>query len=1208
MDDGFLVNVNHSDKFSQDTAERFVKVFKEILVQFLDNDSLDDINYISGEDIEILDKYNQTECDLKYYDVLDAFNDNLVKYPENPLVSFKENVYTYAEGAFIVEKLAKHLINLGVNPQDCVSFVCERSEWYLFNVLSIISIGAIPVPIDVVLPDERIKFMLKDSNSKVVIVDNVNYEYISNLLTDIIILNLSDIMNQNEGYLSYLSVVYGELACILYTSGTTGVPKGVKITRKALINFSEFYIKKYDLSEDDVFALYASIGFDVAMEAIFTVICSGACLNIIPEDIKFDIMSMNDYFIENGVTYTHLPAQVTKIFIEKIKNTSLKVLCTGGEKLGEIITVSSDYRLVDSYGPTETFVDVTSIDVDEKIDSSSIGYLFDNIKAYILDNEFRRVPIGAIGELYLAGNQVSEGYLNRQEESNKAFIENPFDDGDFAVLYRTGDLVRLLPDGSLGIVGRRDGQVKIRGNRVELLEVESIIREINSVEEVTVQTIENNGELVAYVVMSGYVHEDNLRDIVCDYVGENKPDYMIPSFVIKLDEIPLNINGKVDKHALPEVDLNSLRAEYVAPTTKIEKEIVYAFEKVFNQKIGIHDDFVRLGGDSLTAIRLLSYIREEYNITVGGILSLHTPYAIANSVKEFSLDLDIYSLESGCPLNESQLNVYLDIVANDKNNVYLIPFFMEIQKKHELNDIIESLNTIFDVHPILGMCVSDEFEVPYLVKGSKPSICVSSDADKDFVAEFLSKPFDLHDSLCRFLIVENDKSYYLFAVFHHIIFDASSELVFRWDLSSILEGLSVRLDNLFLQVSAFDHQIKKTAEIDEAKSFYEYMLVDSGETNALLDVVDADGPGYYYIELDVNVSEVLSKYSINENVLFTSVFAYTLSRFTGSNKVLFNIIENGRNKFNNFDSVGMFVNTLPVLIDCKNQKISSFMKNVAGLIYGVMRYNYYPFRLLSKEYNIDSSILFQYMPDWIGGMEVEFNNDNSVRNFIEYDGELIADLSVEVIQNEGIHVLLVRYCDKYSSDFIKHFAESYKLILQEILDADKLSDINYISDEDILLMDNNNETEHSFDYNDVLDAFNDNLSRYSENKLVSYKNVSYNYGEGAFIAYKIARNLVDFGVNAQDYVGFLVPRSELYLLNILGIMSMGAIYVPLDDSLPDEQINIILKDSACKVVIVSDETYKRAKDLNHDCIILNISILLMGVLEVYLICRWFMVI
>ena len=303
--------------------------------------------------------------------------------------------------------------------------------------------------------------------------------------------------------------------------------------------------------------------------------------------------------------------------------------------------------------------------------------------------------------------------------------------------------------------------------------------------------------------------------------------------------------------------------------------------------------------------------------------------------------MDIYTLESGCPLNESQLNVYLDIIANDKKDAYLISLPMEISKKYAVDDIKNALDGLLDVHPILGMCVSDEFEVPYLVNGSKPQIFIESDVDEDYISKFLTKPFDLHDSLSRFLIVENEDNYNFVAIFHHIIFDALSDMVFKQDLESLLEGRAVDVDDSFLKVSAFTQQISESDEYAKASDFFEEMLVDSDNCGVLLDSILPDGPGIRDLDLDLDYNvfkSFLDQYGVSENVLFTSVFAYTLSRFVGNENVLFNVIENGRDRFNNFNAIGMFVNTLPILVDCRNQEIASFMEYMSDRIYSVMKY------------------------------------------------------------------------------------------------------------------------------------------------------------------------------------------------------------------------------------------------------------------------------
>ena len=669
---------------------------------------------------------------------------------------------------------------------------------------------------------------------------------------------------------------------------------------------------------------------------------------------------------------------------------------------------------------------------------------------------------------------------------------------------------------------------------------------------------------------------------------------MVPSFVVLLDSIPLNINGKVDKHALPEIELSNLNVEYVAPRSETEKAIVDAFEKVFNlENIGVYDDFVHLGGDSLTAIKLLTYLN-GFNISAGDILSLRTPYAIANNVENISFDLNLYSLDEGCPLNEPQLNVYLDIKANEKNDTYLIPLIMDISGEYSVEDIRSALGVMFDVHPVLGMCVSDNFDVPYLIKGSEPSIIVESDVNNDFITQFLTEPFDLHDSLCRFLIVEEEDGFVLNAVFHHIIFDALSSDVFKRDLHTILVGGDVDLDDSFLKVSAFNQQITESSDYAEAEEFYESMLVDIDDVGELLDSVLADGPGSTLIDLDIDkdlLKSFIEKHNVSENVLFSSVFAYTLSRFVGSEKVSFNIIENGRDRFNNFDSVGMFVNTLPLLVDCKNQDISSFVEYLSDMVYGVIRYNYYPFRLLAKKYGIKSDILFQFLPEWVMKTKDsdEITNNVDKNDLLDNMGDLIADLSVEIIQKDDDYLLNVVYCDKYSSDFINRFVESYKLILKDMLRVKALKDICYVSSDDLVLLDELNETEDDLLYDDVLDAFNDNLVKYPDNILVSYEDRSYTYGESAFIANRIALSLKELNIEKQDKVAFLVERSELYMFCVLGILSVGCVYVPLDDDLPDERIRFILEDTGSHVVIVSDDMNERLSKLEYDGVVLNIS-------------------
>ena len=307
----------------------------------------------------------------------------------------------------------------------------------------------------------------------------------------------------------------------------------------------------------------------------------------------------------------------------------------------------------------------------------------------------------------------------------------------------------------------------------------------------------------------------------------------------------------------------------------------------------------------------------------------------------------------------------------------------------------------------------------------------------------------------------------------------------------------------------------------------------------MLNSVLADGPGSTLTDLYIDknmLNSFLVKHNISENVFFTSIFAYTLSRFVGNDKVLFNIVENGRDRFGNYDAIGMFVNTLPLLIDCKNQDISSFVEYVSAVVYGVMRYNYYPFRILAKKYDINSNILFQFLPEWIKDTNIDgIELDLEEKDLYEDRSDFIADFGVRVIQKNNNYILNVIYSDKYANDFINRFVESYKLILNDFLSVNVLGDISYVSSDDLILLNELNKTEHDLLYDDVLDAFNANLIKYPDNILVSYGDCSYTYSEGAFLADKIALSLKDLDVNKQDKVGFFVERSELYMFSVLGI-------------------------------------------------------------------------
>lgn len=686
-----------------------------------------------------------------------------------------------------------------------------------------------------------------------------------------------------------------------------------------------------------------------------------------------------------------------------------------------------------------------------------------------------------------------------------------------------------------------------------------------------------NDTLTAY-----YTTSDNL-DIgeVKDALNKDLPYYMVPSLFIELDKIPLNINGKLDKSSLKA----AINQEDIDIADDVLSGVVDAFKEVLNLDfVLIDDDFVALGGNSLSAMKLQLLLKEKLDVTLSSneLMGLSTPKEISDYIK-FNLDVhstvdeDKYTFDEPCPLSESQLNVYLDESVNNMGTAYNNSFKIEFTDKYSVDEIKDALIKLFDVFPVLKARVLNKEEGLFFAFDAKPEVVEGSLND---INTFV-KQFELDKYLSRFLIVDDDGSIVLCADFHHLIFDGTSLNILLKKLSSILNNENVdHVDKGVLRQIAFE-EIIDSNYMDDAKEFYEGMLADREEAHNLLPSVDDEDKESVLIDtfdMDIEyLSSFLQSHSITYNQFFTSVFAYTLSRFSGSEKVLFNIVEDGRGHIDLSESVGMFVKTLPVLMDCENQKVSSFLEYSSNLVNSVMRYDLYPFRVLASEYDLNSNVIFQYSHNLFSDV---VNKEDLKYSVDELKHDLDADLSFYILNNgENRLTIRILYSSRYSRSFIEHFVESYKLILNGIIGVDQLEDINYTSDNDVEILDEYNQTGHPLPYDDILDAFNDNLLKYPESKLVEYKDASYTYAESAYIADAIGKKLVDLGIAAQDRVSFLVPRSELYMFCVLGVVSIGGVYVPLDDALPNERIEFMMEDTESKVLIVSDETYERGCDL-----------------------------
>uniref|UniRef100_UPI00388F2472 AMP-binding protein n=1 Tax=Methanobrevibacter sp. TaxID=66852 RepID=UPI00388F2472 len=838
----------------------------------------------------------------------------------------------------------------------------------------------------------------------------------------------------------------------------TGIPKGVKITRKSIVNYIQYYTDKSNMTSEDTFALYASIGFDVgAIKSIFVSMFVGACLNIIPEEIRLDMNKLNNHFINNNITHAHLPTQVAKLFIDEFETSSLKILVTGGEKLGEI-DYSTDYMLVDSYGPTEACVSVTAIKEENKIDHTSIGNLLYNIKAYVLDDERRRVPVGAVGELYLAGYQIADGYLNREKENGEAFIDNPFDENkDYGVLYRSGDMVRVLNDRTLAIVGRRDKQVKIRGNRVELPEIESVIREISYVEDVTVQTIKrgSNYDLVAYVVASGDIN--NIEDNICKHIAESKPDYMVPAVVIKLDQIPLNVNGKVDKKKLPKGIVSS---KVVAPKNKTEQEILeICWNLLENTDFGVTDNLLSLGFSSLTYMNLNYEIYSKFkiNLNFSELIECKTVRSISeifsnDNVSKFKK----YEKRELYPLTKDQIVVYESRAEN--------PFAFKASYAIKIFDVdVDKLKKAFikflDRHPFLKSTLTtindkhyikreDEWDGSNLIRISKVG---ESEFDlfeekvvlqeNDYIFDrYFKEDWDSYQNKFLYCVmVENKNKVFMSIFLDHLFCDNYSLSLMFNEIDKIYNNQEYKIKEEI--IDGFDYNMFYYEDEIKTSDLYEKFKKDvMGYGDLYIPPIrEYDNDWCQHNSLSIvledkqSIQNFCKKHNLPFNHLFMATFVLALYKYCNLSKGILPVISNGR-FFNELMNTQHYI-AKTIYLKFKTKSWTSF-GDVIDNIDDEMK------RIIKSEPN---SFKLTYFNQWIFNFIESYEIDDLNLTMVDYKKQfnrprLIKNVGVNFINDviifemhDQYHVNIkyhnMRFTDEYIGEFIGYWINIIKYVL-----------------------------------------------------------------------------------------------------------------------------------------------------------------------------------
>ena len=1167
-----------TEKFTEQEINRLHRHICNLLFDAIANDSkrLYELDLLTADERQkLLFDFNDTAVEYpRDKCVHTLFEEQATRTPDKVAVIACDRTITYAELNEQANRIAHGLIAKGVGVGDIVAFALPRRSYLIAAMLGILKTGAAYLPVDPDHPKERIDYMLSDSGAKFHITDENIHELLENERCS------------NPG----IAVSTSQICYCIYTSGSTGLPKGTLLKHANVANYvdnnnNNNVVHSIIKSDYKRIVSVTTVGFDIFVTESLLPLANGMQILLANEDqakVQSELAALLEAYPADVLQTT--PTKMKLLIANKGQVDylhNLKAIILGGEALDSALVSElehiTDAEIFNIYGPTETTVWSTNA----KITSSSditIGKPIANTQIYILDKHLHPVPIGVNGELCITGNGVGEGYLNRPELTAEKFIENPFGAGK---LYKTGDLAYWREDGNIVYVGRNDFQVKIRGLRIELGEIENAISAVDGVSQavVVVRKDTEGRQLICAFYTDAELPAKDIRAAI----GQKLPKYMLPHIFTHLEEMPLTSSGKINRKALPEVDLSSIdrSEEYVKPEGELEKRLAALMEEVLEYNpIGRNDDFFDLGGDSLKAIELISALESAgYHTDVKTLFANATVRALAPKLTAAAPHTEAVEITGDVPATPAQMRVYT-AQAMQGGTAYNVPYAFRAESV-EPDQLQKAVQTLVDRHEILRTHFEDRDG--HIMQVVEPELHIGVEKlDSDDISAFV-RPFDLSKlSLLRVGYFENT----VMIDMHHIITDGGSMPVFLRELNELYMGRELR--NPPVQYRQFAVQSQDSAE-DEAY----WLSVYSDEPPVLelnTDFKREQKRSYngnaLYASLDSQLHQKIlaasRKLGVTPFAFYISGFYILLSKFSGNEDIVVGIPMSGREgQF--LDALGMFVNTIAL----RNQPVGTkavkdFLSEIREKSVAAMAHQMFSYNSLVKKLGLnptDRNPLFDVMFAY---------QDEAMTDVVFGDipAELLPipvttskyDFTFNVMPRKDDVVVMAEYCtDLYRKDTMQRFLDGYRLILTQMLDGDiLLKDISAITEQERQKL--------LFDFNDtavdyprdkcIQTLFEEQAQRIPNKIALKFGDKELTFSQLNGIANGLAALLNKHNVGRGDIVAIISKRSYHLVVAMLAIFKCGAAYLPIDYNYPEERISTIISDSDCKAVLTYDFDYR----------------------------------
>lgn len=1207
--------------------ERFTNHFMQLATAMVENQDIpvDQVDYLAADEQDLLlHQLNNTDHDFdKQSTIVALFKQQVDRTPNAPALQMGEELFSYRELDDITDRLAAYLATtLSVAPGTIIGVMTDRSVWTVISIMAILKTGCAYLPIDPAYPPERIRYIMENAEVAWVVTNN-SLNWPENTAAGLIPLNptLQAALQEMPPVETVVTIHPESLAYVIYTSGSTGMPKGVMITHRAVVNFCEWlHTLIYEGRPPLNCMLTAPVSFDASVQQLFPPLIYGSRLVLITEDERKDARAYVNKIVSHQIDVLDCTPGFLEVAMESladIKN-SLPPVTTlvGGEALKKG-TVMQYYdlfpegsRLINVYGLTEATVDSTYEITTRETALPSIGTPVHNTKVYILDKQQRLLPVGVAGEIAISGEGLAAGYLHDETKTAQKFVPHPYEPGE--KLFLTGDLGYWRTDGKMMFIGRKDNQIKLRGFRIELGEIEACITALEGVDLCCVKFYRqpDTGDfLVAY--FSGSRKEEA---VLKDELKRKLPEYMIPSFFVYMNPLPLTVNGKVDRNKLPKQYMPQVEEKvYITPVTPSEKLLMPIWKEVLGkEQINIHDNFFELGGHSLKAMQMIAriYKNTSVELELRDIFNYPSVAALAvqldeKKVKGKQENIPVIPEADDYEVSYAQRRLWIIDQFDNAGHSYNMYSTYDL-KDVKVDVMQQALNKVVQRHEILRTTIAlisgeprqqvhpiENMDTRIIEEDIRGIDFYGDEGDK-LIAEKEQQDFDLATGplfKCWLLRVsEND--YSLLVVMHHVITDGWSMVTFKEELldfyAQYCAGKIPTPAPLSFQYRDFaSWQRKRLAngELDHSRVYWNNILAGERPTIDLLydkprpETRTFDGADVS-IRLPYNLKKKITHYcQMNGLTLFmgvVGVLKVLLSRYTGQDDIIVGTAAAGRDYPDLDDKIGFYVNTLVLRtkIPAGNNHFKSVLSRVKDTILGAYQHQDYPFDLLVEDLGMEWERGRNPLFDVMVTMNVDDDNTNVLSNVSSMEDEVRVtrhenviskfDMNFSFMDNEEeLYMGLVYNKALFTAATAERILYHYLSLADQLFSAPEapIATISFLgaSERQLLLQQWNGSKQPHGNYNSVNTWFEQQAALTPGSVAVHTGERSYSYRELNEAANAVAFYLHrDCRIMRQEIVAISAGRSFELIAGILGILKAGGTYLPIDISLPEERVEHML--------------------------------------------------